>query len=73
MKKLILLIITSQIAFAGEQEGTGSPPENTTSNNAYEYIQVCINGGEEDTSGEQVNSNNITTCTIIQVQSSTSG
>ena len=70
MKKLILLIITSQIVFAGEQEGTGSPPENTTSNSSYEYIQVCINGGEQGT-GEQIN-NNTTICTIVQVQPSTS-
>ena len=74
MKKIILLmVVINQLVFAVEQEGTGSVSENTTSNNVNEYIQVCINGGEEGTSGEQVNSSTTTVCTIVQVQPSTSG
>ena len=71
MRKIILLaIVISQLTFAVEQEGTGSVSANTTSNNANEYIQVCINGGEE---GSDEELNTTTTCTIIQVQPSTSG
>ena len=65
MKKLILLLtIVNQMALAGGEEGTGDP-ETTTSNNAYEYIQVCIDDGEG--TGEEVEI--ITTCIVTPIQS----
>ena len=66
MKKIILsLTIVTQMVVAGGQEGTGSDPETTTSNNAYEYIQVCIDDSEG--TGEEVET--ITTCIVTPIQS----
>ena len=45
-KTILLLLITSSLALAGEQDGTGNESNNTTSNGTV-YQLVCTTATEE--------------------------
>jgi len=56
---LLFLAITSQNILAGDEQGSGSSPQSTTSNEDIQYIQDCT----------QANDSTQVTCTIVAASS----
>ena len=59
MNKIILLLLTvSSLVFAGEQDGTGTPSDNATSNETV-YQLVCAPVADQESSQN---------CIVVEVQ-----
>ena len=48
-KTILLLLTTSSLVFAGEQEGTGTPSDNTTSSETV-YQLICTPVADQESS-----------------------
>ena len=57
-KTILLLLIVSSMLFAGEEEGTGTPSSNATSN-ATVYQLVCTPVADQESSQN---------CIVVEVQ-----